>query len=133
MRRLRKLEIIALCLLVPPALELLPARRVFARVARVQPRGGDATRAEQLAGAVDRVLSRLPWIWKRTCLRRATVLAVLLRREGRDAEIVIGVRRDLQGALEAHAWVRCDEVEPYLEAEPDRAFSVLRHPSERPV
>jgi hypothetical protein len=28
---------------------------------------------------------------------------------------VIGVRRPPGGTLEAHAWLRCDGVEPYLE------------------
>ncbi len=129
MRRLTKVEVVGLCLLVPPALELLPARLIFDRLARVRPRGGDTTPPEHLAGAVDHVLGRLPWIWRRTCLRRATVLAALLRREGLDAEVVIGVRRSPAGALEAHAWVSCDGVEPFLEAEPDRAFSVLRPPA----
>lgn len=128
-----RLEIIAFCLVVPPALELLPANRVFGRLAQLRRRRGDATPPERLAGAVDHVMGRLPWIWRRTCLRRATVLAALLRREGREAEVVIGVRRSPGGELEAHAWVSCDGVEPFLEAESDPAFSVLRHaPSTRP-
>lgn len=122
-----------LCLLVPPALELVSVRHVFHAISRVGERGGESTSPERLARAVDRVLGRLPWIWRRTCLRRATVLAALLRREGRQAEVVIGVRRDESGRLEAHAWIRCDGVEPFLESEPDRAFAVLRHPTRGPA
>ncbi len=126
MRQLTRIEAISLCLLVPPALELVSARRVFGAISRMPKRHGGPTSPESLARAVDRVLGGLPWIWRRTCLRRATVLAALLRREGRVAEVVIGVRRDEAGALEAHAWVRCDGVEPFLESEPDRAFTALQ-------
>lgn len=129
MRQLTRIEAITLCLLVPPALELVSARRVFGAVSRIGKRKGESTRPESLAQVVDFILGRLPWIWRRTCLRRATVLAALLRREGYQAEVVIGVRRDESGTLEAHAWIRCDGVEPFLESEPDRAFAVLRHPT----
>jgi hypothetical protein len=43
-----------------------------------------------------------------TCLRRALVLQRMLRARGADAQLRIGVRRD-GGALEAHAWVECED------------------------
>lgn len=39
-----------------------------------------------------------------TCLTRALTLQALLRRQGHQAELRIGVRRE-GGALQAHAWV----------------------------
>ena len=48
-------------------------------------------------------------------LRRAAVLAYLLRRGGYDASVVIGVRRRDAGSLEAHAWLACDGRDPFLE------------------
>jgi hypothetical protein len=71
---------------------------------------------------VDRVLDRGPMVWRNTCLRRAVVLTALLRRAGRDAEVIIGVRRTSDGKVEAHAWLRCDGVEPYLEPQSVESF-----------
>jgi hypothetical protein len=58
-----------------------------------------------LADWVDRVLTRLPRPWKRTCLKRALVMHYLIHRAGRESELRIGVRRDDTGALVAHAWL----------------------------
>jgi hypothetical protein len=63
---------------------------------------------------VDDALYGRPHPWTRTCLRRATVLYYLLRRGGRNVELCIGVRRDEQGELKAHAWL-LHEGMPYLE------------------
>jgi hypothetical protein len=113
--RLRtKLEIVTACAAVPCALELLPADRAFAWLARV-PAGGERVTPAQLAYHVDRILNRGKWIWRHSCLRRAAVLALLLRRTGHDAHVVIGVRRSEAGELEAHAWLACDGREPFLE------------------
>lgn len=75
-----------------------------------------------IARYVDALLTRLPGPWRHTCLRRAVVLAALLRREGMRAEVVIGVKRDAIGAVEAHAWVRCNGLEPYLDQNPTTGF-----------
>jgi hypothetical protein len=130
MRGLTRAELVAFSLLLPPALELFSATRVFRTIERLQPRRGARTDPALLAAAIDKVLLRLPLIWRRTCLRRSAVLVALLRREGCDARVVIGVRRSEDGALEAHAWVRCDGEEPFLEDAPERAFAVLRPASD---
>ena len=114
MRLRTKLEIVSACAAVPCVLELLPANRTFAWLARV-PAGGERVSPALLAFHVDRILHRGRWIWRHSCLRRAAVLAFLLRRSGRDARVVIGVRRTDAGVLEAHAWLACDGTEPYLE------------------
>jgi hypothetical protein len=122
--RLRtKLEIVTACATVPCALELLSANRAFAWLARV-PSGGERVSPTLLAFHVDRILHRGRWIWRHSCLRRAAVLALLLRRSGHDASVVIGVRRGAAGALEAHAWLACDGREPFLE--PDSAISTFQ-------
>jgi hypothetical protein len=122
----RYIELVAACLVLPFALRLCSAGWVM-RVLHRTPRRWRATgaRPERLAWAVDAVQSRLPWIWRRTCLRRATVLALLLRREGRDARVSIGVRRAPTGELEAHAWVTCDGIDPYLEPGDTTSFTPL--------
>ena len=115
MRFRHKVEIVAACALVPCALELFPASRVLEGLRRLRRRRGDTLGAERMAHHVDRILARAPGVWRYTCLRRAAVLAALLRRDGRDAEVVFGVRRRADGSLEAHAWLRCGDEEPFLE------------------
>ena len=114
MRLRTKIEIVTACAAVPCALELLPANRAFAWLALV-PAGGERVSPKLLAFHVDKILHRGRGIWRHSCLRRATVLALLLRRAGHDARVVIGVRREGAGALEAHAWIACDGEEPFLE------------------
>lgn len=128
MRLRTKLEIVTACSAVPCVLELFPANRSFAWLARV-PAGGERVAPALLAFHVDRILHRGKWIWRHSCLRRAAVLAMLLRRSGHDARVVIGVRRADGGALEAHAWIACDGIEPYLEpAESIASFQPLSAP-----
>ena len=128
MRLRTKLEIVTACAVVPCALELFPADRSFAWLARI-PAGGERVAPKLLAYHVDRMLHRGKWIWRHSCLRRAAVLAVLLRRSGHDARVVIGVRRADGGVLEAHAWIACDGSEPYLEpAEAISSFQPLSAP-----
>lgn len=121
-----KAEVLIAAAVLPVALALFAGTRTLAWVRAVPRRGGASPSAEQLARAVDRVLARAPWLWHHTCLRRAVILAALLRRAGRDAEVVMGVRRAAGGALEAHAWIRCDGVEPYLEPTPVDSFATLK-------
>lgn len=121
-----KLEILAASAVLPVALALFSGTRTLAWVRGVPRRGSASPTPEQLAGAVDRVLDRAPALWHQSCLRRAVVLTALLRRAGRDAEVVMGVRRAADSKLEAHAWIRCDGIEPYLEPSPVDSFATLR-------
>ena len=86
---------------------------------------GGGTRREHrlddlaLALWVNRVLEKLPSLWRATCLSRATVLYHLLRRAGRPVELYLGVARSASGSMTAHAWlVRSGQ--PYLEPDPDQ-------------
>ncbi len=69
---------------------------------------------DALVAEVDAWQWRLPWIWRSTCLKRASVLYALLRHAGNDIGMRIGVRRGDDGAFLAHAWLVRDG-EPYLE------------------
>ena len=126
MRARDKAEILAASALLPVALALFSGTRTLAWVRGIPRRAGTSPAPAQLASAVDRVLDRAPALWHHTCLRRAVILTALLRRAGRDAEVVMGVRRAAGGRLEAHAWIRCDGIEPYLEPSPVDSFATLR-------
>jgi hypothetical protein len=119
-------EIALACALLPPALEILAASRVLAWLRRVPPRRDRSPAPEILASTVDRLLHRAPAYWHYSCLRRSVVLAALLRRAGHNVEVVFGVRRAPAGGVEAHAWLRCDGIEPFLEPAPTEGFAPLR-------
>lgn len=57
-----------------------------------------------------RVWNRLYSRASDACLERSLQLVALLRRQGREAEIVIGFRRDPDGRLSGHAWVEGADV-----------------------
>lgn len=112
----------ALCAVVPPLLEVIS----FSRLARWLggnprrlPSDADDLDDQALARWVDDLLYKLPWLWRRTCLRRAAVLYALLRRAGRPAELWIGVRRETPGTpMIAHAWLTLHGA-PYVEPDPE--------------
>jgi hypothetical protein len=93
---------------IPPLLAVASFERVAAWLQRGWPRAqlgpGDSQDAV-LADFVDSALHRLPGLWRHTCLKRAAVLFHLLRGAGREVELLIGVRRGPDGAMEAHAWL----------------------------
>ncbi len=100
---------------LPPLLELVSFDRLQHRLTILASRRWQySPDAALVARWVDDTLGRLPPPWKRTCLRRATVLYYLLRRSGHVVDLCIGVRRDEHGVLLAHAWLVRDGV-PYVE------------------
>jgi len=48
-------------------------------------------------------------LWSGTCLERSLVLWWMIRRQGLQAELKIGARKN-EGSFEAHAWVEVDDV-----------------------
>jgi len=106
---------------LPPLVHLASLERITGWIeARSHPAEPDPTVDDAaLAEWVDRVLTRLPPPWRRTCLKRALALHYLLHRAGRPASLVLGVRRDEHDALAAHAWLAHDGT-PYLESGADQ-------------
>jgi hypothetical protein len=83
--------------------EPLPA--LAARFGDVTPRSGEPIPPRQLAWAIDRTLrigSRRP-----RCIFNALVMYRLLREQGDDAVLVIGLPREAI-SKDAHAWVELD-------------------------
>ncbi len=101
---------------IPPLVSMMSFSRLGVRLDR--PAGAAVEPAvfddEALAAWVDGTMRRLPGPWRHTCLKRSAVLYYLLRRAGRPVELCIGVRRDSDGNLTAHAWLT-REGQAYLE------------------
>jgi hypothetical protein len=69
---------------------------------------------DELVAEVDSWLTRLPWPWRTTCLKRSAILYALLRRSGEDVQLHIGVKREADRSFAAHAWLMRND-QPYLE------------------
>jgi len=128
-----RLRATASALTLPPLLELVSLSRLARRWEQLGSTAQEALDDDHLAEWVSRVLWRLPWPWRHTCLRRGVVLFHLLRRAGRPVELHIGVQRDDESAVGAHAWLVLDG-QPYLERDPEhpRRFTEIARFPESP-
>ena len=75
------------------------------------------TNQEELARAIDLLLSADVFVFKPICWKRAAVLRRYLLRSGIPARIVFGVRNDNSGRVDGHAWLEA-EGRPILENSP---------------
>jgi hypothetical protein len=102
----------ALCgaMLTRVALSVLPlphARRLVRRCLRAaSPPPARQASAAQVVWAATSAGRRSPL--GATCLTTALVAQALLQRHGYEAKLRIGVRRDLNGAFTAHAWLESE-------------------------
>lgn len=67
-------------------------------------READIPRVQQVTKAI-RVISRYT-PWKSTCMVRAVAGLKMLEKRGIESTLYMGVARDKQGAMIAHAWLR---------------------------
>ena len=96
---------IGLLWLVRLGLWLLPYERLCRLLFRTGtsiPKAFDNVSVSQIVRSV-KAMSR--YVPAATCLTKALVTVMLLRRAGQDASVRIGVARSQFGAIEAHAWV----------------------------
>lgn len=86
-------------------LNVFPFRRTVALIKRLETLGRVRQQAspEDLAAAIRLASGAL--LRERPCLPQAMALHLLYRRRQIDSKLVIGVRRDREGHLTAHAWV----------------------------
>jgi hypothetical protein len=84
----------------------LPFKRWRPLLTRGAPTRTKALTPGQIALAVDRARRGVPGVYK--CLPVAYTGHLLLHRHGHDSTVQVGVARDAQGKVEAHAWVECE-------------------------
>lgn len=116
--------------------ELRPLPRALRIVAGAEPvttgdATFDATVANQLARAVDQVLSIDMFVFKPICWKRATVLRRYLSLQGIPSRILFGVRNDESGRVSGHAWLESAGV-PILESQPIDYVVTYTFPSNSP-
>jgi len=64
--------------------------------------------ADEVASAIARAARHVPF--RAACLQQAFTALLMLRRRSLSATVQLGVAKDGQGKLKAHAWSRCGEV-----------------------
>jgi len=72
---------------------------------------------EELARAIDLLLSADVLMFKPICWKRAAVLHRYLSRNGIPTRIIFGVRNEAGGVFDGHAWLEADG-QPILETTP---------------
>ena len=83
---------------------------------------------DELARAIDLLLSADVLMFKPICWKRAAVLHRYLLRNGVNTRIIFGVRNDTAGKVAGHAWLEQDG-EPILEKAPPEYVVTYRFPS----
>lgn len=73
--------------------------------------------ADELARAIDLVLSMNTLMFKPSCWKRAVVLHRYLQSNGIATRIMFGVRNETAGEVAGHAWLEADG-QPILEHVP---------------
>ena len=105
------LSVTARCYSLPRALQI---------VAGTQRKNSFSTASinqDQLAGAIDLLLSADILMFKPICWKRAAVLHRYLLRNGVSTRIIFGVRNETGGKVAGHAWLEANG-QPILEISP---------------
>ena len=83
---------------------------------------------DELARAIDLLLSADFLMFKPICWKRAAVLHRYLLRNGIPTRIIFGVRNDTGGKVDGHAWLEVNG-EPILESTPPKYVVTYSFPS----
>jgi len=87
-----------------------------------------ATSQDDLARAIDLLLSADVFMFKPICWKRAAVLHRYLSRNGVDTRIIFGVRSETGGKVAGHAWLEANG-KPILESTPPEYVVTYSFPS----
>ncbi len=87
-----------------------------------------ATNGDELARAIDLLLSINIFIFKPICWKRAAVLHRYLSRSGIATRIIFGVRNETGGKVSGHAWLEANG-QPILENAPPDYVVTYSFPS----
>jgi hypothetical protein len=116
------LSVTARCYSLPRALEIVAGNQNNDR------RSSEAMNREDLARAIDLLLSADFFIFKPICWKRAAVLHRYLSRNGTPTRIIFGVRNDSDGKVDGHAWLE-QNGQPILETTPPDYVVTYSFPS----
>jgi len=104
------------------------ALRIVAGSEKTKPPLPEATNQDELARAIDLLLSADVFMFKPICWKRAAVLHRYLSRNGLSTRIIFGVRNDTGGKVAGHAWLEANG-QPILESTPPEYVVTYTFPS----
>lgn len=113
------LSVTARCYSLPRALQI---------VAGTENRKASGKHQDELARAIDLLLSADVFIFKPICWKRAAVLHRYLSRSGITTRIIFGVRNETGGKVTGHAWLEANG-QPILESAPPDYVVTYSFPS----
>ena len=113
------LSVTARCYSLPRALQI---------VAGTENRKVSGQHQDELARAIDLLLSADVFIFKPICWKRAAVLHRYLSRSGITTRIIFGVRNETGGKVTGHAWLEANG-RPILESAPPDYVVTYSFPS----
>ena len=113
------LSVTARCYSLPRALQIIAGRENTKVSGQHQ---------DELARAIDLLLSADIFIFKPICWKRAAVLHRYLSRSGMTTRIIFGVRNDTGGKVTGHAWLEANG-QPILESQPPDYVVTYSFPS----
>jgi transglutaminase superfamily protein len=105
------LSVTARCYSLPRALEIVAGNEKSEQLS------GQPLNREDLARAIDLLLSADVLMFKPICWKRAAVLHRYLSRSGSATRIRFGVRNETGGTVDGHAWLE-EDGHPILETTP---------------
>ena len=105
------LSVTARCYSLPRALEIVAGNEKSEQLS------GQPLNPEELARAIDLLLSADVLMFKPICWKRAAVLHRYLSRSGAATRIRFGVRNETGGKVDGHAWLE-EDGQPILETTP---------------
>lgn len=113
-KRVLAIKAFGLCGIARAAILLIPFKKVKPYLGahnQESPQQVDSevyTQAREIKWAVETISRYTPWESK--CLVQAIVAQHLLKKKHIPTTLYLGVSKDQQGELKAHAWLRCGEM-----------------------
>jgi hypothetical protein len=104
------------------------ALRIVAGNTNRTPQLEEGANQEELARAIDLLLSADVFMFKPICWKRAAVLHRYLSHNGIATRIIFGVRSETGGKVAGHAWLEADGL-PILESSPPEYVVTYSFPS----
>jgi hypothetical protein len=92
--------------------------------------GRESATQEELARAIDLLLSADVLMFKPICWKRAAVLHRYLLKNGINTRIIFGVRNDAGSKVDGHAWLEANG-QPILETAPPEYVVTFRFPTKK--
>lgn len=119
--------------LIPAArivLAAVPFKSILAYMDQIEPTGKVATPSFQAHASWALALVARHLLGDKPCLTQALAMQYLLQRRATPSTLRIGVKRDENGGLAAHAWIECENRVVIGGADSPSKYALLQSPEQ---